>query len=260
MARKGKTKEPEKTGGESGTSRWMLTYLDMVTLLFGVFVLMYAMSNVDKGKAEAVSESLREAFQGGMTTFSGPRTGGQTILKNLDPVGSMKKTVYENIRRLLTKEIERNIIVVKETRRGLRISFASDIFFESGSATLSGDMAEVLGKIAPVLKDISSPIVIAGHTDDVPVHLRPDENRHFRDNWELAAMRAIHTLRYLESEGVDPSNMSIQSYGKYQPIDSDLQYSQKDTPENRSLNRRVDILIETDRSKHQPNDDLRWRK
>jgi len=54
---------------------------------------------------------------------------------------------------------------------------------------------------------------------NVPVHLRANELREFRDNWELAAIRAINVLRYCEDHGIDPPKMSVQSFGKYQPID-----------------------------------------
>jgi chemotaxis protein MotB len=88
-------------------------------------------------------------------------------------------------------------------------------------------------------------VVISGHTDDVPVHQRKKEAREYTDNWELGALRAINVLRYFEEHGVAPSKMAVQSYAKYQPIDSDITYPGKNTPEFRSLNRRVDILIET---------------
>jgi chemotaxis protein MotB len=251
MPKKPKVEEKAET---AGVMRWMLTYLDMVTLLFGVFVLMYAMSNADKGKAEAVAESLRQGFRGGFTIFGGPLTGGQTILNNLSPAGSMKRSLYETVTKVTRKELERNIITVTETDRGIRISFVGDIFFESGSADLTDDMNDVLSKVVPVLKDIQHPIIISGHTDDVPVHLRANEAREFRDNWELSALRAINVLRYCESHGMDPSKMSIQSYGKYQPIDIAIKRTGSSTPEYRALNRRVDIIIETGKRLNQRND------
>ncbi len=54
-----KQKQEEHASGESGSGRWMLTYLDMITLLFGVFVIMFAMSSIDKGKFQEVAQSLQ---------------------------------------------------------------------------------------------------------------------------------------------------------------------------------------------------------
>ena len=234
-------------GGESGTGRWMLTYLDMITLLFGVFVIMYAMSNVDKGKAEQVSESLRAAFAGGFTFYGGPLPGGNTPLNDLHAPGTKRRGLNENVRYLLRREIRRDVVIVTETERGLRISFYDDVFFESGSARITDEMLAVLAKIVPVLKEANYYIVIAGNTDDVPVGMRKQEPGEYTDNWELAALRAINVLRFFEEKGVEPAKMSAASYGKYQPVGALLQFPGKDTPEFRSLNRRVDVIIETGR-------------
>jgi len=244
MAKKDKKVE-EAAGGESGSGRWMLTYLDMVTLLFGVFVIMYAMSSMDQQKAVQVAKALEEGFQGGMTIFRGPATGGQTILENLQPEGTNKKTLYEKMRKVNRKDIDRHNMTITETDRGVQISFVGDIFFESGSAEVTEDMSKSLFKIAPLLRDIEHPIVIAGHTDDIRVHKRGNEEREFKDNWELAAKRSINVLRILEDQGVEPTKMSIQSYGKYQPLTQVIKDPMKNTPQYRALNRRVDIIIET---------------
>jgi len=244
MPKKGKTEE--KTGGESGVGRWMLTYLDMVTLLFGVFVIMYAMSNVSKEKAAKVAESLREGFRGGFTMFVGPGSGGQTILQELNPPGTMNKRLYRQIMQALKKEIKReDFVSVTQTDRGIRIGFVGDTFFQSGSARLTDEMKDALSDLAPLLKGITQHITIEGFTDDVPTRLTQAEPGESRDNWELAARRAINVLRYFEEGGVAPSRMSIQSYGKYKPVDMAIQETRhNNTPEYRALNRRVDILIE----------------
>jgi chemotaxis protein MotB len=246
--------EEEGQRAESGTGRWMLTYLDMVTLLFGVFVIMYAMSNVDKAKAERVAESIRAGFRGGLTIFGGPLTGGQTIMNNLDPVGTMKKSLYDVVRKATRKELEHRLVTVTETERGVRISLVGDIYFESGSAHLLADTVETLSRIAPILREVDNPVVIAGHTDDVPVHQRKKEAREFTDNWELGALRAINVLRYFEEHGVQPSKMSVQSHAMYQPLGGDKKFPGRDTPEYRAVNRRVDIIIETGKKLNQKNE------
>jgi chemotaxis protein MotB len=54
----------------------------------------------------------------------------------------------------------------------------------------------------------------------------------------LSAIRATTVVRYfIEERGVDPERLSVAGYGEYQPI------APNDSPENRSLNRRVNILI-----------------
>jgi chemotaxis protein MotB len=260
MANKMKKEEGKSAGGESGTGRWMLTYLDMVTLLFGVFVIMYAMSNVNREKAEKMTESIRSGFHGGFSIFYGPAKGGQTIINNLQPAGSPKETLYDAVSVATRNEIDKNFVTITETNRGVRISFTGDLYFESGSARLTDEMTSVLSKIIPILKDANHPLVIAGFTDDVQVHSYAEKQREFSNNWQLAALRAINVLRYCEDKGIAPSKMSIQSFGKYQPLDMSINYPKKGRPEFRSINRRVDIFIETGKRINQRSEpEERWK-
>jgi chemotaxis protein MotB len=246
MSRNQKKKE-KSAGGESGTGRWMLTYLDMVTLLFGVFVIMYAMSNISQENAERVGQSLREGFRGGFSIFGGPLTGGQTIIKDLKPPGTMKRSLYANIMKAAQKEIKSDRITTEEIDRGIRIGFVGDNFFEPRSTRLTHAMTRSLSKLVPILKNIKYPIVIEGYTDDLPVRRETEESGDSKDNWELAARRAIEILQYFEDQGVESSRMSIQSFGKYKPVDIELQHNRGSTPEYRALNRRVDIIIDTEK-------------
>ena len=96
-------------------------------------------------------------------------------------------------------------------------------------------------KAKQALAKISSPLAafpennvqIEGHTDNVPI-----KTRRFASNWELSAARSLSVLRYLLSNSkIDPARLSAAGYGEYHPIRSN------DTPENKRLNRRVDIVI-----------------
>src|SRR5664279_1809338 len=52
-------KKPEKEGNHE---RWLISYADFITLLFAVFVTLYAMSQTDKKKTDQLVASLRESF------------------------------------------------------------------------------------------------------------------------------------------------------------------------------------------------------
>ena len=58
MARK--KKEAEHANHE----RWLVSYADFITLLFAFFVVMFASSQADKGKAQQVSDSVKKALEG----------------------------------------------------------------------------------------------------------------------------------------------------------------------------------------------------
>ncbi len=243
MAKK-KAVEEKSGGGESGSGRWMLTYLDMVTLLFGVFIILYAMSNVSKAKFETVAESLRMGFQGGRTMFGGPMIGGQTIMDQLLPQGSSKRYLYEKLTGLLKTRIQRNIVEVSQVERGIAITLASDIYFDIGSHRLKEDGQKVLATIVHLFKEIDYYIYIEGHTDSNPVGIE-GAGREYNDNWELGAMRAINVLRYFEIMGIDPDKLSAHSYGMYRPAVKSIKAGDPLAVELKAINRRVEIIIAT---------------
>jgi chemotaxis protein MotB len=223
---------------ESGSGRWMLTYLDMITLLFGVMIIMYAMSSANKAKAEQVAESLRMGFQGGWTIFQGNKSGGSTLIENLNPEGTRKKQLFNKFVSVLKEEVKNKSVNIKEEEGGIIISLAGDLYFATASAELNTDAERVLDKISSVLKDIEFFIRVEGHTDEMAV----DQNTYL-DNWQLAALRAANVVRFLEFIGIEPKKMSAISYGQYRPFFDKAQA----TPEARSIERRVDIVIPTDK-------------
>ena len=72
-----------------------------------------------------------------------------------------------------------------------------------------------------------------GHADATPIH-----TRRFRSNWDLAAARSLRLLDILSAEyGIDEARLSVESHGAIEPK------STNETPDGRSANRRVDIVI-----------------
>jgi chemotaxis protein MotB len=118
--------------------------------------------------------------------------------------------------------------------RGLTITFKNDVFFDSGQDALKKEMKEGLNKIALLINKVDNPIVIEGHTDNVPISSKHD----FASNWQLSAARDANVAQYLVEQGkVDGGRISAIGYGEYRPVASNQ------TSEGRSKNRRVDIII-----------------
>jgi chemotaxis protein MotB len=225
---------------ESGSGRWMLTYLDMITLLFGVFIIMYAMSSVNKAKIQEVSQSLKMGFQGGATIFINNKQGGQTLRDDLKPEGSKKEILFNKLIVVLKEEIKNKNINIREEEGGITITLAGDLYFAPGSAELNPGAQGILDKVASIVKDVPFYIRAEGHTDEMPV----DENVNL-DNWQLAALRAANVVRFLQYVGVEPRKMSAVSFGEYKP--KTYNRGNQTTPEKRSEERRVDIIIPTDK-------------
>jgi chemotaxis protein MotB len=232
-----KKPEAEKDNAE----RWTLTYLDMITLLFVFFVVLYAMSKVDAGKYKAVAESLNAAFPsaevsaGGAGTGSGKVVTDKTQAKPAVPMQSRRarSPAYDKAYDIIKSNRTEDKLQVRQEERGVVVQLGAEVFFEPGKADLTSDSAQALLSVVLIANSLPNAIQIEGYTDSTPV----DPKSGFASNWELSAQRAINILRYLESMGVNTSRMSAVAYGDSHPFTSN------DTPEGRSYNRRIDVVF-----------------
>jgi len=106
----------------------------------------------------------------------------------------------------------------------------SVILFGSGNATVSQKGAEVLDEISEITTGLDVGAVVSGHADNVPIR-----NGVFASNWELSAARAAGVARSLVNQGHPPTMVRVESFGELKPVASN------DTPEGRSMNRRVEL-------------------
>src|ERR1700733_3400770 len=56
--------------------RWLLTYADMLTLLFALFMVLFSISSVNISKYQVLQQSLKSAFSGSILS------GGHAILQS----------------------------------------------------------------------------------------------------------------------------------------------------------------------------------
>jgi chemotaxis protein MotB len=248
MARK---KAHEK---EPNHERWLVSYADFITLLFAVFVTLYAMSQTDKKKVEEVMASMRDSF--GYSTSS-PATKPSVIESgNINIIPSLHKSTQvakrgksrgneqdfkaskASIEAYLMKAGAQNKVAVTITGRGLVVSLKEAGFFDSGSATLKQSSYTLLNDVVSSLASYSNAIRVEGHTDNVPI-----SSHNFPSNWELSTARATNVLQHLtKQDDFDPVRISATGYGEYRPI------SDNDSDEGRMKNRRVDIVLLSEQS------------
>jgi chemotaxis protein MotB len=238
--------------------RWLVSYADFITLLFAFFVVMFATSQTDKAKAQQVSESVKQALEkGGLTAavrevmggtvdergkgnamMRGPG-GAQRSAKEAKPEPSPDPRVAELVPSLtyLTKElrseIEQGKIRVRLEPRGLVVSLQQATFFPSGEDTIDPSTYPTIEKIATTMRELSNSVRLEGHTDAIPIH-----TARFKSNWELSSARGIAMLELLNSRfNIPLQRLAIAGYADTAPVDSN------DTEEGRARNRRVDIVI-----------------
>jgi chemotaxis protein MotB len=235
-------KQPEQKGG---APEWMTTYGDLVTLLMCFFVLLFAFSEIDAKKFEAVMES----FQGSAGILSGGVTVSeqQLIFEAIPEVESsettedmkileiLKDAIMDEIKKMDNQEISKDIEVEIDTR-GLIIRFPDKVLFDPGKADLKSEAfetLEILGNILNREDFMNMAIRVEGHTDNVPMN-----SFRFPSNWELSTSRATTVLKYfINSLDISPTRLAASGYGEYYPIESN------DTKEGRAKNRRVDIVV-----------------
>ena len=140
----------------------------------------------------------------------------------------------DQIEKQLRAEIENGEITLKRYKTKTIINIDNSILFDSGQARLKKKVKQSLAKIAQAINRYpENNIQIEGHTDNVPIH-----TEQFPSNWELSSARALAVLRFFtDKTDMDPRKLSAVGYGEYHPL------APNDTPENKRMNRRVDIVI-----------------
>jgi len=195
--------------------RWLISYADFITLLFTFFAALYALSSLDKAKADKFSGSIRQAFS--------------IIEQPINLFEERNLILFEDIRQIIH---ETPGITMRREPRGTVITLSDAVAFAPGSAELKDDIKPVLERLAVVLKRNHRAMRIEGHTDNLPLR-----GSVYRSNWELSTARAASVLSFFLDSGLTPELFSIAGYGEYRPI------ADNETPEGRAKNRRVEIVV-----------------
>lgn len=225
--------EPDTSEGE--TEGWLVTYLDMMTLLLVLLVVMLAFAGRGQGSEE---RSLSPLSEGVLPAGSGLLEQAGRSLRDEKDVDSTGDPLQGLPVDQLGKDIE---VIVKEGTVSFRIS--SEILFSSAQADLSLDGLRVLQQLVPVLNSSRHDIVVVGHTDSLPIR-----STRFPSNWELSGARAGSVVRYLEANGVARQRMRAVGLADTRPL------LENSSPEGRAGNRRVELILETPQAKGQLKD------
>lgn len=215
-----------------GSPLWMTTYGDMVTLLLTFFVMLFAFSEVDKAKYDQIAESLRGALKGMPSVLERPQ-GDISILDPIPIVTPEFESLYESFHELLGDEELAGATDIYMDERGLVVSFKEQLFFDIGSIEIKPGARTLLRRVGEILARGENQIRVEGHTCDLPIR-----NERFPSNWELSVGRATNVTRFLiEVAGIAPVRLAATGYAEFRPV------APNDSEENRTKNRRVDIVL-----------------
>ncbi len=232
---------------KAGAPLWMGTFADMMSLLLCFFILLFALSTLEKKKKIQALGSLRKAFGGLPAPYLVENIPDrQTDRKMSRPVQQTRRQFYakEEVMREEQREVKslnlQSVVQVTGTEQGITFRLSGDALFDTGSAELKPEAIESLYHIARrLIRYPSNPIQIDGHTD---------QTGDTDTNWKLSADRAYNVMKYFTDFGsksgqINPERFTYQSYGEFKPLED----QDPNTPLGRYLNRRVDItLLQTD--------------
>nr|WP_290699680.1 OmpA family protein [Halomonas sp. UBA3074] len=203
------------TAGE-GDDGWLTSYLDVLTLLITLFVLLLSLS--PSGGAEGADTAfMRSASAVSSLPLASLATGIQPRHDGLQPE-------YAGL----------NIpgVSVSQGREGVTLRIDTSLLFPSGQAVLTPQGRGVIESLMDVLARFDGQISVEGHTDSVPI-----STARFPSNWELSSARAIAVVRHLERQGFNISRMRAVGYADTQPMEPNA------TADGRAANRRVELLL-----------------
>jgi chemotaxis protein MotB len=252
--------------------RWMVSYADMLTLLMVLFIVLFAISQVDQKKFDQLKNGLAGGFGAPSVTVggngpisdSGETTGSLTVgpPENVLPKSpgdpevdaaaraadrarqSQLATLAEEeannlikvrnaMRGALEKQGLRDAVKFEINERGLIVSILTDeVIFSGDSAVLRRGGARVLNAVTPALRATPNGIIVEGHTNHLGV-----ANPQYPTLWELSTARSSTVVRYLIGRGIDPQRLEAAGFGKERPL-----FKPSDS---RAItqNRRVEVVV-----------------
>jgi len=267
--RRGKHEEEEHENHE----RWLVSYADMVTLLLVTFVVLFAMSQVDKTKFAALAKGLSASLGGPIAVQPGPTPDGsvldglpgavdiasaivpeqtvaqaevdaaaaQAALAEARQVAAEAQAQYEDLA-AVRERIEAALAAAgyagaarfEIDERGLVVHIVADqVLFDAEQAVLRPEGRQILDAVAPLLRGLPNALDVEGHANHLPV----TPGGMWPSNWELSAYRATTVVRHLAAGGVPGPRMVANGYAETRPL------VPPSDPNSLSVNRRVDVVV-----------------
>lgn len=218
---------------EEEQEAWLLTYLDMLTLLLVMLVVMLALAGKGEGPGErALGDPVAHANTVEPT---------QSLSDSLQPIPAITPapapesatTAETDAQEALAMDLGQDIeVIVNDVSISFRIS--SELLFGSGKAELENAGLDVIDRLVPTLAESRYRILVEGHTDNLPI-----QTERFPSNWELSASRASSVVRYLQLAGIDAARMSATGFADTRPL------ANNGSDDGRASNRRVELIMQT---------------
>ena len=206
-------------GDEDLSQLWMVPYADLMSTLVLLFMSLFAYSYTSRGPE--VEKALARMEQ----DVSSPK----------DQASAAERVAETDIAVKMKQELDHLKLKdfgIEVTARTVRLTLPSPVLFSEGSVRLSPEAGAVLGALAKLTAQYPNPILVEGHTDDVPI-----VGGRFRSNFELSAGRSFSVIEYFIAAGLPPGRFHARGFGEHRPVASN------ETPAGRARNRRIEISL-----------------
>ena len=218
---------------------WLITYLDVITLILVLMVVLLAFAGPGKGKDGQQAKADSAPTQASGPVPGAPYPSGSIVPPAVPPTSPEPPAapaatpLPKTLNGLPLDQLGADVEIIM-TDDAVRFRINSEILFESGAAHLAAEGQPVLDRLIPLLNsDPNLRLVVEGHTDSVPI-----QTERFPSNWELSTGRAAAVARYLIERGVAPQRVQASGFADTRPLGS------RDNPVDRVHNRRVELTME----------------
>ncbi|MFW3170474.1 flagellar motor protein MotB [Geodermatophilus sp. CPCC 206100] len=266
-------KKHEEHEEHENHERWLVSGFDMMTLLFVLFVVLFAMSKVDEQKFAALAKGMSDAFGTPVSVLTSPTPDGavldglpgaidiasvippeqtvsqadvdaaaaQAALAEAQRVAAEAKSQYDElaaardrIEAALAASGHAGAAQYEIDERGLVVHIVADqVLFDAEEAVLRPEGRSLLDALAPTLRDLPNELGVEGHANHLPV----TPGGPWPSNWELSAYRATTVVRHLAGGGVPQGRMVANGYSDTRPL------VPTSDPNALTVNRRVDVVV-----------------
>jgi len=212
----------EPDTAEEKESGWLISFVDILTLLLTLFVLLLAFNHISRPEMSHHTPTPAVAPRAAVPNTAAPQPSSRLLPQAAaNPVPSF--TIPQDIK-------DKVDIVATSTEVDLVIK--DDVLFDEGSPNLKTLGESVLARVAQLLAQSAYPISVEGHTDNIPIH-----TVQFPSNWELSTLRATTVTRYFIEHGIAVERLRAIGYADTRPI------ADNGNEAGRARNRRVSLVV-----------------
>lgn len=201
------------------THLWMVPYADLMSTMVILFMALFASAYSQKSPEydRALAQIERD--------LSGQKRAQEAQARLRETELAVR--IKDEMNRLALEDFG-----IAVTSRYVRLTLPTPVLFGEGSARMSPQAQGFLEPLARLFAEVSNPILVEGHTDNVPI-----AGGRYRSNWELSAARSFSVIDFLIRKNLDPQRFHARGYGEYRPVASN------ETQEGRDKNRRIEISL-----------------